>query len=70
MGSDLKKRMKALVKLVEDTPGWEVQHTRGNNYKFVAPSGRCCFGPSTPSDYRSEPDVRRKLRQLGFPEEV
>lgn len=46
--------------------GWTIGRTRRNHLVWQAPSGVKVFTPGTPSDWRSLPNVIRKLKHNGL----
>ena len=52
------------------TAGWKLKRTGGGHIAWIAPNGGKCFGPSTPSDWRSVRNHRSDMKKYGFGSEV
>lgn len=45
---------------------WTISPTRGGHLVWLSPKGDKVYSPSTPSDFRSLPNVIRKLKHKGL----
>ena len=45
---------------------WTIGPTKGGHLVWISPSGGKVFTPATPSDWRSLPNVIRKLKHKGL----
>lgn len=59
------KDMKQLMEEVE-REGWVIIQTKGDHFKWVAPSGGFFFSSQTASDHRAVKNIERDLKRLGF----
>lgn len=59
------KEYRSLAKVAR-AQGWTIGPTNGGHLVWEAPGGGKVFTPSTPSDFRSLPNVIRKLKHKGL----